>query len=297
MIEGIHILLTYDCTLECNHCFLHCGPHAGGTFRLDQICALLDQAIELGTVTSVCFEGGEPVVYYSLLLECVRQARIRDLGVGIVTNAYWATSVEDAELVLRPLHEAGLDHVTMSDDALHYGAEAGKHRLRVEEAANRLGMTVSVISVEAPTVIGATDESPAKVSGSVMFRGRAAERMTAGLPTRPWDTLSSCPRERLDSPGRVHVDCFGSVHLCQGLLMGNLWETPLKQLVAKFDPHADPIVGPILRGGPAALVRAHDLSHSEGYVDECHLCYSARQEMRRQGNQASLGPAQAYGIA
>ncbi len=295
MLEGIHFLLTYNCTFECDHCFLHCGPHAGGTFRIDQMCAALDQAVELGSVTAVCFEGGEPGLYYPLLLESIRQARLRNLGVGIVTNAYWATSVDDAEQWLRPLHEAGLDHVTMSDDTLHYGPEAGEHKRRVEEATKRMGMTVGVIAVETPTVTPATDETPARVSGSVMFRGRAAERMTAGLPIRHWESLSHCPREKLDNPGRVHVDCFGSVHLCQGLLMGNMWETPLKQMVAAFDPQADPVVGPILRGGPAALVRAHDLPHEGGYVDECHLCYTARKELRRRGRNPALGPDQAYG--
>lgn len=34
MLTGIHILLTYTCTRECDHCFLHCGPKQEGTFTL-----------------------------------------------------------------------------------------------------------------------------------------------------------------------------------------------------------------------------------------------------------------------
>ena len=74
--------------------------------------------------------------------------------------------------------------------------------------------------------------------------------------------------------------------------MGNLWETPLKQMVAEFRPQEDPIVGPILTGGPAQLVRDYDLPHADGYVDECHLCYEARGLARALGKQL----AQVYGV-
>jgi glycine hydroxymethyltransferase len=39
----------------------------------------------------------------------------------MVTNAYWATSDEDAALWLRPLRELGVQSITISDDSLHYG--------------------------------------------------------------------------------------------------------------------------------------------------------------------------------
>ena len=32
MLTGIHFLLTYSCTSECDHCFLYCSPNAKGTF-------------------------------------------------------------------------------------------------------------------------------------------------------------------------------------------------------------------------------------------------------------------------
>ncbi len=35
---------------------------------------------------------------------------------GLVTNAYWATSEEDAELWLRPLHDVRLSDISISDD-------------------------------------------------------------------------------------------------------------------------------------------------------------------------------------
>ena len=48
------------------------------------------------------------------------------LEAGIVTNAYWATSAEDAELWLKPIREIGIADLSISDDAFHETAEEGK---------------------------------------------------------------------------------------------------------------------------------------------------------------------------
>ena len=121
MLTGIHFLTTYACNLECDHCFLYCGPRAAGTFTLEQIRQVMDEAVRLGTIQSVCFEGGEPFLYYPLVLAGVDLARQRGFSAGIVTNAYWATSAADAELWLRPLRERGVTSISLSDDPLHYG--------------------------------------------------------------------------------------------------------------------------------------------------------------------------------
>ena len=69
MITGIHILLTYQCTGECDHCFLHCGPQREGTFTLRQLRELLLEIKKLGSIDTVYFEGGEPFLFYAVLLE------------------------------------------------------------------------------------------------------------------------------------------------------------------------------------------------------------------------------------
>ena len=125
-------------------------------------------------------------------------------------------------------------------------------------------------------------------SGPIMFKGRAAVKLVEGVARRPWQEFTECPHEALDDPGRVHVDYLGNLHLCQGVSMGNLFERPLAEVVATYDPQAHPIVGPLLAGGPVALVERYDPPHEEGYVDACHLCYVARQELRERSPARSL---------
>jgi hypothetical protein len=322
MLTSIHFLTTYTCNFECDHCFLYCGPRERGTFRIEQIQAVLEEAKRLGTIDSVFFEGGEPFLFYPLVLEGIERARRLGIKSGIVTNAYWATSVEDAELWLRPLAHRGVATINVSDDALHYGDPPGAHAQRVTQAAQRVGMAAKIMCTDRPKIVpaepsppgtagaggtqngssgkggtakGTAQEAGVRVGGGVMFRGRAVEKLAAGLPGRPWEGLNRCPHENLASPGRVHADCYGNVHLCQGLSMGNLWQTPFSQLVRDYRPQEHPIVAPLLAGGPAELVRRYSLPHEAEYIDECHLCFAARRALIDRFPQF-LAPPQVYGL-
>lgn len=303
MLTGIHILLTYRCLNQCDHCFLHCGPRAGGTFTLAQLERLLHQAGRIPSVTRIYYEGGEPFLYYGLMLEGVRRATERGFSVGTVTNAYWATTVEDARLWLEPLVRAGLTAMTLSDDAFHCPQDAeDTPAQRAAKAAQELGLSWSVIRTEPPTVLPPTaGEGPDArqgeplIGGGVMFRGRAVDRLLAGLPRRPASAYRECRREALAEPKRVHVDAYGNVQICQGLSMGNLWERELAEIVGGYDPAAHPICGPLVRGGPAELARVEGVSAEGGFVDECHLCYVVRRALLER-YPGLVAPRQAYGL-
>ncbi len=47
-LSGIHILLTYQCTFECDHCFVWGSPWQSGTLTLEQIKIILEQAKAAG---------------------------------------------------------------------------------------------------------------------------------------------------------------------------------------------------------------------------------------------------------
>jgi hypothetical protein len=294
-LRGVHFLLSYQCTHECDHCFVWSSPRAGGTITLDLLLRVLDQSEELGTVDNVYFEGGEPFLFYPLLLEGIRQSRRRGFSTGVVTNCYWATAEADATLWLEPLRDLEVGDLSVSSDAFHSGENEDPRPGFAVQAAHRLGLDEAVITIDPPTVCSAPDEKGQPiVGGSARFRGRAATTLTADLPRRPWTEFTDCPDEDFLDPGRVHVDGFGNVHLCQGLLLGNLETTPLKQLLGNYEPAEHPIIGPLVSGGPAELIRRHDLPHEDGYVDACHLCYEARAAVRDRYPDL-LGPPQVYG--
>ena len=297
MLTGIHFILSYKCTLECDHCFIYSSPNAKGTFTLNEIKKVLTEAIKIKTVEWIYFEGGEPFLFYPLMLEGIGMAAELGFSVGVVTNAYFATTEEDAMLWLRPLYNLGISDLSISDDLFHNEGIKDNPAKRAYSAAKKLGVPVNSICIEKPAVKKhkGQDKGSPVIGGSAMFRGRAAEKLTKGLPQKHWDKLIECPYEELKEPERVHIDPFGNVHLCQGVCMGNIQKTPLSTLIRNYNAEKHPICAPLIEGGPALLAKKLNVEHDEKYVDECHFCYNIRLALINRFPQF-LAPRQVYGL-
>ena len=295
MLKGIHFLLTYTCNFECDHCFLYCSPNSAGTFTLKQIKTVLNEAEKIKTVEWIYFEGGEPFLFYPLMLEGLKIAEEKGFKTGIVTNSYWATNVEDAELWLKPIADFGISDISISDDFYHFTDEENNLAKNAKIAAKNLNMPLSSITIKEPNIKQQQDKGAPVIGGGAMFRGRAVEKLIEGLPGRIWENLNECPYEELKDPERVHIDSFGNVHLCQGLILGNMWKTPLSELIINYDYKSHPICRPLIEGGPAELVKNFNLDFKTKYVDECHLCYLCRLALIERFPQY-LAPKQVYGL-
>ncbi len=295
-LSGLHILLTYQCTLECDHCFVWSSPWQSGTMSLGNLRRLLQQAKDLGTISSIYFEGGEPFLYYGLLLAGTREAARLGFEVGVVSNGYWATSVDDALEWLRPF--AGLlQDLSVSSDLYHWSEQLSRQAQNARAAAEQLGIPLGLISIAQPEVVNAASATGQIPSGesAVMYRGRAAQKLAARAAPQPWTQFSECPYENLRDPGRIHVDPFGNAHICQGIALGNVFRTPLKDICKTYDPESHPITGPLLAGGPAELARRYEAPHASHYADSCHLCDDVRRTLRGRF-PALLMPDQMYGV-
>ena len=294
-LSGLHLLLTYACNYECDHCFVWAGPWQGGTMTIETIEHILAEAEALGSIKWIYFEGGEAFLYYQIMRTGIRLAKECGFNVGIVTNAYWATADTDATEWLKPL-AGSVDDLSISSDAYH-GSHVGLNHPEIARlAAQQLGIPVDFISVAKPEAVdvpGAAGQLPVGES-AVLYRGRAAEMLASHVATKPWEQFSECPWEDLRQPERVHVDAFGNLHICQGISIGNLLERPLTEIMGDYDPDSHPIVGPLLAGGPAEIVRRYDLPHEDGYADHCHLCYESRRTLRERFPDV-LTPDQMYG--
>jgi len=293
-LSGLHILLTYQCTFECDHCFVWGSPWQTGTLTLAQIREILNQARD-AKVSWVFFEGGEPFLYYPILLRGVQMAQRMDFQVGIVSNAYWAHTVEDVTEWLKPF--AGLiQDLSISSDLYHYSEMMSLQAKNAVAAAEGLGIPIGVISVCQPETPDA-EQSSGTLTGegaAVMYRGRAAEKLAPRAALHDWQQFTECPHENLRDPGRVHLDPLGNLHICQGLVIGNLFERSLKEICAGYDPDSHPVIGPLLNGGPVSLVQEYALPHADEYADACHLCYESRRALRERFPQV-ICPDQVFG--
>jgi len=295
-LTGLHLLLTYQCNFECDHCFVWGSPWQSGTMTLELVERALEQAKGAGSIDWIYFEGGEPFLYYAVLLKAVSIARSMGFRVGMVSNSYWATADEDALEWLRPF--AGLvEDLSVSSDLFHYEELTSQQARTASAAAEKLGIPIGVISIAQPCEVITQHQTGQLPPGTsrVMYRGRAAEKLSPNAPMLPWAQFTDCPEEDLEDPGRVHLDPLGNLHICQGITIGNIYQSTLKEICATFDPSSHPILDALLAGGPAELVRRYDVPHSEGYADACHLCYQSRLSLRSR-YPGLLNPDQMYGV-
>ncbi len=318
-MKTLHFLVTLQCTRACPHCFVWGGPGQRATMAVEDLRAWIGEAADAG-LSSCAFEGGEPFLYHPTLLEGVKEAKRRGLTAGVVTNGYWAVSDDTARTALEPLARAGLGSMMISTDDYHGGAEAAR-RARVALAAGEaLGINAYLSETRLEDVMfrgrAAERLAPAVLSGADTGRGPdTGTRPDTGARSRksaPPQDFTRCPHESLGDPGRVHVDPDGNLHVCQGLVMGNLRRRHLKDILGTFRPVEHPVIGPLLAGGPAALVviaaatasptsaassGRHQLFEPRAiYADACHLCYEARRALRGRYPEA-LGPRYLYGDA
>jgi MoaA/NifB/PqqE/SkfB family radical SAM enzyme len=257
---------------------------------------ILQQAGNLETIEWIYFEGGEPFLYYATLLKGVQESVKLGFRVGVLSDVYWATSVDDAKEYLRPL--AGLiTDFSVSSDLYHYDDKVNQLVKNATEAANQLEIPLGMISIaqpeseEAGTAVGQLPYGETKV----IYRGRAVEKLVPKAKKYPWEQFIECTYEDLRNPERVHIDPLGNVHICQGISIGNLFKDSLIHICERYDPDAHPITAPLLKGGPVELVKHYKLSHEQTYADACHLCYNTRKALRQLFPEI-LTPDQMYGI-
>jgi organic radical activating enzyme len=296
-LTGLHCLLTYQCTLECDHCFVWGSPWQNGTMTLNDVQEILQQAKQLGTIRAIYFEGGEPFLYYATLLSSVREAKGLGFSVGVVSNAYWATSIKDAVVWLEP-YAGLLDHLSVSSDVYHWNEKLSRQAQNASAAARKLGIPLGMIEIAQPEEADAAVRAGQLPIGqsAVLYRGRAADKLAARAEKHAWNEFTDCTQEDLREPGRVHVDPMGNLHICQGISIGNMFTTPLREICAKYDADTHPIAGALLAGGPAELIKRYSLPYKSKYADSCNLCYDARLALRSRFPEI-LVPDQMYGTA
>jgi MoaA/NifB/PqqE/SkfB family radical SAM enzyme len=294
-LTGLHLLLTYQCTLECDHCFVWGSPWQEGTMTMRDVHSILKQAKDILTVNSIYFEGGEPFLYYPVMVKGVQKAAEMGFHVGIVTNSYWATSEEDALIWLEPFRGL-IQDLSVSSDLFHWEEVQSQQAKHAEVAAKEMDIPIGYISIAQPTLNASDAHGQLPLGESkVMFRGRAAMILADKVEHYPWNTFTECPFEDLQDPGRLHVDPLGNLHICQGISLGNLFSEPLSDIWHRYDPGNHPITGPILEDGPMGLVKRYAVHHEPKYADACHLCDDARRKLRTRFPDI-LMPDQVYGV-
>jgi len=114
----LSVMPTYACPAQCKNCGTVSSPRDRNNIGLDTMLSAINQASELGFF-NVVFTGGEATMRWDDLIEAIRQANRLKLPTRLVTNAYWATSEDEANHRIRELVDAGLMEINFSTGDEH----------------------------------------------------------------------------------------------------------------------------------------------------------------------------------
>ena len=203
------------------------------------------------------------------------------LQTEVVTNGYWATSIETAEAILRELMGLGLTALNLSIDDFHQEYVPLEHVRYTYEAARDLGLKIVIMTTTAkgskinsqtiPTllgdkkiqIIGQTpihDPHALLIETPITPAGRGAKityhEYTLITEVKCGDVLRD-----------IGVGPDGSVYPCCGPLaarknLGNINESSLRSILEKA--WSDPLYTALREGIP----------FSGPYTSKCHACYS-----------------------
>jgi hypothetical protein len=324
-LKGIDFLITYNCPAQCPHCVYRAGPSRGGHAQPEHVEAWLRQVSDHPLEWVMLF-GGEPFIYFNDLLLMVQAVRRETHAEpSVFTNGYWAYDWDVARTRLARLRAAGLDHLCFSVDAFHGGfVPVGRVAIGIR-TAKALGY--GKITVDNQWVVAPDFDIPVNAATRRMMAtleelvdldgveitashthptGRAAEhlpevlrsidKMPAGLCEA--EGLCIAPYylgEDLHAPNVVEVHPDGTVDLCSGIAIGNAHDTPLAQILARYDYTQHPIIQTLVTRGPVGLLEmAETLGYERlpGYVNACHLCYEVRAflQAHEAGRELGLTP-------
>ena len=118
-LKALAFLLTDRCNASCGMCCFSCSPRNRALLDVSMVKDYIRQAAELGTVKSVSFSGGEAMLYYDQLRECVAFAKAYGLRSTLVSNGFWGADMEKGRAMLGGLVEDGLTDLSLSVDQFH----------------------------------------------------------------------------------------------------------------------------------------------------------------------------------
>lgn len=229
--------------------------------------------------------GGEVFLYYDELKDLIELAFQNGGYTTLVTNGFWATSVDVAVEKLRPLVSSGLSFVSVSADKFHDPYVPFDRVVNTIKAAQAVGLRNSIRVVGSATSSAADIMSRLREAGvfyvDVMEMPLIREGRAALIPPSEFLVGSELPRGVCPSATLTINPAGDAMVCCNGggsnasLTVGSIHSRTLEELEMRFA--SDPVLDFLNRYGPLNAVAKDEEMFAEivaegPFVSECELC-------------------------
>jgi MoaA/NifB/PqqE/SkfB family radical SAM enzyme len=294
-LRNVGLMMTYKCQVTCPHCIVQAGPHRQEEMLVHDGCEWIRQiaAYRNSYIKVVALTGGEPFYNLDNLRAVSDCAAASGLLTSVVTNAFWASTPEQALAVLKELPSIRI--LSISTDIYHQVAIpltwVKNAALAAEACSIAYSISVCTENEEEKGYLEIIDKLLEFTSRELILTaialpvGRALRKLNkAKYSTTAEVPISACATG--SSPvifpnGRV-IGCIGPVidlESSHPLALGNLREDSLGEILETAQSNS--ILHAIRAWGPKKLIpmiRDAGLGHflPDRYIKDsvCDACYN-----------------------
>ena len=282
--------ITERCNLHCGHCLFSADKN-GKDMSLIDLVRWLNELDETRQYTEIGFSGGEPFIAFNLLREGITKACSLGLKTTVVTNAFWADSLNNALKILKKLGPLSL--LGVSFDKFHQEFIPIDNLRNAILAANHIGIKTTIRFTylwdenlerkEVERIFSDITNITTIESQPMLNAGRASHFSDENGFENAFDKMVNKPC----AASNVHMLApDGTVYLCCGpaavlkknnpLKLGNLYEKSFKSILE--DEENNLIIQAIRVFGPSYLLNFIEekgcFQDYESKKDHCDLCLS-----------------------
>ena len=294
-LQNMGVLVTYKCQVACPHCIIEAGPNRTEEVSLSDAFDWIEQISKYrdGAVKVISLTGGEPFVDPERLQKIAAFGREKGLIVTAVTNAYWASTPEEAGRTLQNV--PAVEMISISTDVYHQASipfDRVKNAIMAAKRSNLpYNISICTESEEDADYKNIVDKlleitDPGKINTVITLVSGRAKRTIVSQPYEistepPAGACVVCGSPVIFPDGRV-IACIGpliNLKTPHPLMLGNLKQSPLSDILDKAE--SNPILHELRIMGPKQLV---NILIGAGYGELlpkrflkgsiCDLCYA-----------------------
>ncbi len=315
------ILLTYRCSIRCQHCLFGSAPDRPDVVMTAQHCASgLRLLHETGRVVHIA--GGEPMLYWEILIDAIRLANEEGCAPHFIeTNCSFAGDDQSVRERLTILAEHGVKGLFASADPFHQEFVAAENFLRVRRIAKQVfgeknfwgpeqsdadirsfeGITQDqerlrqYVRSSPPSMVGTAHRQLATYLDHYALNDSRLPRWGWQGPAGSDHCLAQF---QADTLWELHIDPYGNIQTNCGMILGHVAETTPNAVLMQGPEHANKFVGILCKHGPKGLAewarREHGFVLPQSVTQNCELCYLTRSFLH-QSYPEVFGPREVYG--
>ena len=282
MKKNVSIQMTWKCDIGCKHCCQDSKQEYLTPLELRRIIGGVRKSKETNLIH---LTGGEPFFDFDALVFAAQAVHENGLEFAVITNAKWCTSEELAFERISILKNYNLTSATISYDAFHAKFVPIENIIHFVNAANSLGLPITIYASYSSDSIEETDHVLSKLTDlPVNIEKRWAIPVGVGflnsLNTKEYDYSDIggyCPIPNLLTvfpTGECYPCCSAGTH--QDLTVGNIRDAGVAKIIR--NRKKDPYMRILIDEGPKGIVERlpdnlKNAIKGRRYASTCHLCH------------------------